>query len=204
MPLRAQDAPEPALGTVIVDAMAPAPGQFHWTPHVAPAGQVLVLVSLPEQRAYVYRAGSLIGVSSVSTGTAAKPTPTGTFEILQKKPMHRSNLYNDAPMPFMQRLTWDGIALHAGHVTGKPASHGCVRLPLEFAKLLFAETEKGGIVVIADEASHPADVVYPGARAPVDTYTGQPLVSDETRVAGAEAPTTAPGYAGMATTALPR
>ena len=182
-PLHAQSVPaSPPAGDDASIAALQA-GDYLWTPDAAPAGQVLVVVSLPEQRAYVYRAGVRIGVSSVSTGTATHPTPTGVFEILQKKVDHRSNLYNDAPMPYMQRLTWDGIALHAGKVTGRPASHGCVRLPRAFAQLLYAETDKGGIVVIADDASHAADVVHPGATAPVDTYTGLPLQGDSDRIA---------------------
>jgi hypothetical protein len=173
--LHAQSLPASPVAIDDASIAALADGDYLWAPGVAPAGQVLVVVSLPEQRAYVYRAGIRIGVSSVSTGTATHPTPTGVFEILQKQVDHRSNLYNDAPMPYMQRLTWDGIALHAGKVTGRPASHGCVRLPHAFAEALFAETEKGGIVVIADDASHTAEVVHPGATAPVDIYTGMPL-----------------------------
>ena len=168
----ASDTLVPVAATA-TDALAP--GEFEWTPDAAPQGQVLVVVSIPEQRAYVYRGGTRIGVSTVSTGTDAHPTPTGVFEILQKKKMHHSNLYNDAPMPWMQRLTWDGIALHSGRIPGYPASHGCVRLPDGFAAKLFAETEKGGIVVIADENSHDYAVVHPGLRSPVDTYSGLPL-----------------------------
>lgn len=154
------------------------PGEFLWTPERAAPGQLVVVVSLPTQRAHVYRNGVRIGVSTVSTGTASHPTPTGTFEILQKKRMHHSNLYNNAPMPFMQRLTWDGIALHAGKIPGYPASHGCVRLPLAFAEALYAETERGMLVVIADETSHDMAVAYPGPRAPVDAYSGAPLQDD--------------------------
>ncbi len=166
------------------------PGEFSWTPERATAGQLVIVVSLPEQRAHVYRNGVRIGVTTVSTGTPEHPTPTGTFEILQKKEMNYSNLYNNAPMPFMQRLTWDGIALHAGKIPGYPASHGCVRLPIAFAKKLYGETERGMLVVIADETSHGANVVYPGERAPVDTYSGQPLLeeSDMSRQVASAAP----------------
>ena len=185
-PLQAQSLPASPVALDDASIAALEAGGYLWAPETAPAGQVLVVVSLPEQRAYVYRAGVRIGVSSVSTGTATHPTPTGVFEILQKKVDHRSNLYNDAPMPYMQRLTWDGIALHAGKVTGRPASHGCVRLPRAFAEALYAETEKGSIVVIADDASHAADVVHPGATAPLDTYTGLPLQGDADRIAQLE------------------
>jgi len=110
------------------------------------------VVSLAEQKAYVYRAGKLIGVTTVSTGKRGHRTPTGSFTILQKRRKHFSNLYNNAPMPNMQRLTWTGIALHAGALPGYPASHGCVRLPMEFSKLLFAVTELGGRVHIVADA----------------------------------------------------
>ena len=101
------------------------------------------MVSIPLQRAYVYRGGALIGVTTVSTGKPGHRTPTGKFDILQKRAKHFSNLYNNAPMPFMQRLTWGGIALHAGQIPGRPASHGCVRLPLDFARNLFGVTSDG-------------------------------------------------------------
>jgi hypothetical protein len=168
--------------TTLALAMAPAlatdtlePGDWRWHPAAAPGGPMVAVVSLPEQRIHVYRNGVRIGLSTVSTGKPGHETPTGTFSILQKKRMHRSNLYDDAPMPFMQRLTWDGIALHAGRVAGEPASHGCVRLPREFAEKLYEATDKGMTVVIADYASHEAAVVTPDERAPVDPYTGAPV-----------------------------
>ena len=152
-----------------------APGDFIWEPGRAGPGQLVVVVSLPEQRAHVYRNGIRIGISTISSGKPGKETPTGTFEILQKKRMHHSNLYNNAPMPFMQRLTWDGIALHAGEIPGYPASHGCIRLPAAFAEALYEETARGMLVVVADTASHGTAVAYPGPQAPVDAYSGAPL-----------------------------
>jgi len=131
------------------------PGEFIWAPELAPDGPMVMVVSLNRQQAYVYRNGVRIGVSTVSTGKKGNETPTGVFTILQKKQEHYSNLYNNAPMPFMQRLTWDGIALHAGHLPGRPASHGCVRLPLAFAKALFGETTTGMTVVVTNEAPSP-------------------------------------------------
>jgi lipoprotein-anchoring transpeptidase ErfK/SrfK len=125
-----------------------APGEFVWKPERAQAGAVEIVVSIPLQRVYVYRGGTLIGLSTVSTGKKGHRTPTGSFTILQKRPRHFSNLYNNAPMPFMQRLTWDGIALHAGQIPGHPASHGCVRLPLAFARHLFGVTQLGASVHI--------------------------------------------------------
>ena len=113
---------------------------------------VSVLVSIADQRAYVYRGDRLVAVSTVSTGMDGHDTPTGEFTILQKNATHRSNIYDGAPMPYMQRLTWDGIALHAGKIPGHRASHGCVRLPLAFAKQLFKVTQMGASVRVTDEA----------------------------------------------------
>ncbi|OHE79312.1 MAG: hypothetical protein A2X76_00525, partial [Lysobacterales bacterium GWF1_69_6] len=146
--------PLAASPPVAAPAVAPLqllPGEYLWLPELAPKGPLLVLVSLPEQRAYVYRNGVRIGVATVSTGKKGYETPTGVFTILQKKREHYSNLYDDAPMPFMQRLTWDGLALHTGRVPGYPASHGCVRLPDGFARKLFDVTERGMTVVIINE-----------------------------------------------------
>ena len=125
------------------------------------------MVSLPEQIAKVYRNGVRIGVAKVSTGKPGHLTPTGIFTILNKDKDHRSKKYNDAPMPYSERLTWDGIALHAGGLPGYPESHGCVHLPSRFAELLFGVTSVGITVVIANDASAPADVAHPPFLAPV-------------------------------------
>jgi hypothetical protein len=101
----------------------------------------------------VYRNGIQIGRSTISSGAGKKATPTGVFEILQKKEEHYSNIYNNAPMPYMQRLTWSGIALHAGKLPGYPASKGCIRLPYDFSQRLFTATKMGGVVIIANEKS---------------------------------------------------
>ena len=150
------------------------PGEYLWMPELAPQGPVVIVVSLPEQMAYVYRNGVRIGVSTISSGKKGNETPTGVFTILQKRKEHYSNLYDNAPMPFMQRLTWDGIALHAGKLPGYPASHGCVRLPKPFAEKLFTVTDYGMTVVVADEASTAPTVAYPGLFAPVDPKSGKP------------------------------
>ncbi len=139
------------------------PGQFTWHPEVSPKGPVLVVVSLPQQRAYAYRNGVLIGRSTISSGKEGHETPTGVFTVLEKRRVHESNIYKGASMPNMQRLTWSGIALHAGKLPGHPASHGCVRLPLEFSRLLFEVTRSGTTVVIADDTSDSALVSHPGA-----------------------------------------
>lgn len=136
--------------SVVQTVHAMKPGDYLWAPEIAPAGPVMIIISLPDQRAYVYRNGVPIGVSTVSTGKEGHATPTGVFTILQKRVDHKSNLYNSAPMPYMQRLTWDGIALHAGNLPGYPASHGCVRLPKAFAQKLYEVTNLGLTVIITD------------------------------------------------------
>ncbi|MFD1951271.1 L,D-transpeptidase [Sphingomonas arantia] len=138
------------------------PGEFLWAPEIAPAGPVTIIVSLKTQKAYAYRNGVAIGVSTVSTGTEGFATPTGVFTVLQKDADHVSNLYKDAAMPFMQRLTWGGIAMHAGNLPGYPASHGCIRMPLAFAKALFGITRMGITVVITQDALVPVVVPTPG------------------------------------------
>ncbi len=139
------------------------PGDYLWAPEASPDGPLMIVVSLEKQRAFVYRNGVLIGVSTVSTGAPGHTTPTGIFTILQKKVDHRSNLYNDAPMPFMQRLTWSGVAMHAGHLPGFPASHGCIRLPFDFAQKLFAITQLGLTVIITDAGAIPRFAPGPSA-----------------------------------------
>ncbi len=138
------------------------PGEFVWEPQRAPEGPVVMIVSIPEQVVHVYRGGVEIGMSSCSTGKPGHRTPTGVFTILEKQRQHVSSIYKGAQMPNMERLTWGGIALHAGNLPGYPASHGCVRLPLKFSSLLFEVTHLGVVVIVADERTQPANVVHPG------------------------------------------
>ncbi len=142
------------------------PGEFIWEPERSPAGPVVMIVSLPEQLAHVYRNGVEIGRSSCSTGKPGHRTPTGVFTILEKQRQHVSSIYKGAQMPNMERLTWGGIALHAGNLPGFPASHGCIRLPLKFSALLFEVTHNGSAVIIADERTQPGSVVHPGVLMP--------------------------------------
>jgi lipoprotein-anchoring transpeptidase ErfK/SrfK len=157
----AADAPSPSpLPPMAVPPGEPSPAPplpARSRPAVAPAvaapalpgdGPVRIVVSLSQQKAFVYKAGALVAASPVSTGRRGHETPTGTFPILEKQVHHRSNKYSNAPMPFMQRLTAYGIALHAGHLPGYPASHGCIRLPWGFAKKLYGLTGNGTIVTI--------------------------------------------------------
>lgn len=138
------------------------PGEFTWHPERQQSGSVAVVVSIPEQRVHVYRNGIRIGVSTCSTGKQGHETPTGVFVVLQKDKHHKSSTYNDAPMPNMNRLTWSGIALHAGKLPGYPASHGCVRLPIEFSERLFGITHLGTPVIISGAHADPKELVHPG------------------------------------------
>jgi hypothetical protein len=160
-----------------VDENQLKPGEFVWLPAVQPdtGAPLMIIVNLSAQRAYVYRDGEPIAVTTISTGRPGRETPTGTFEILAKERMHHSNIYDDAAMPFMQRLTWSGLTLHAGHLPGYPASHGCVRLPEKFAQQLFDLTETGETVVISDDGS--AEAL---ARAGLDMQVDLPANSAST------------------------
>lgn len=128
------------------------PGHYVWQPERASSGPVEIVVSLSQQLVYVFRSGEPIGLASISSGTELDPTPVGRFRILQKKRTHFSSKYDNAPMPYMLRLTWYGLALHGGHNPGYPASHGCIRLPLKFAEKLFAAAALGATVLITDDA----------------------------------------------------
>lgn len=114
-----------------------------------PQGPLLILVSIEQQRLKIYDDRGLFAESPISSGTKDHPTPMGVFSIIQKSKWHRSNLYSSAPMPFMQRITWSGVALHAGELPGYPASHGCIRLPAQFAARLWNWSKLGARVIVA-------------------------------------------------------
>jgi hypothetical protein len=146
---------------VLAVAAALKPGEYVWAPELSTEGSALLVVNLATQRAVLFRNGVPIAASTVSTGKEGHETPTGVFTILQKRKEHYSNLYNSAPMPNMQRLTWDGIALHAGNLPGYRASHGCIRLPMDFSKLLFDVTSLGMTVVITSVPAVPQNSEAP-------------------------------------------
>ena len=141
-----------ATGCLTVPPAAPAPSVAakkparDWT--TMPGREIRILVSIPQQKAWVFDGAALLATAPVSTGKRGHETPAGRFHILQKAVHHRSNRYSNAPMPFMQRLTETGIALHAGHLPGYPASHGCIRLPWGFAKRLYGLTGGGTRVTV--------------------------------------------------------
>ncbi|HEY5711645.1 MAG TPA: L,D-transpeptidase family protein [Allosphingosinicella sp.] len=169
--------PAPAAVPAAMDPAALRPGHYVWQPERSPTGRVEIVVSIPQQVAYIYRGGTLIGLTTVSTGRPGHATPTGRYPIMEKHREHYSNLYNNAPMPFMQRLTMGGIALHAGQIPGRPASHGCVRLPLDFARILFGVTERGTTVHILDRAPTPASALAVARGEPVPLTRGSLVVA---------------------------
>lgn len=124
------------------------PGHFLWHDVPASVGPERVVISLGDQLAYLYRGNTMMAVASISTGRPGHDTPSGVFEILNKETMHHSKKYDNAPMPFTQMITSYGVALHAGHNPGEAASHGCIRMPLAFAKKLFTVTDVGTPVLI--------------------------------------------------------
>ncbi|WP_439400443.1 L,D-transpeptidase family protein (plasmid) [Bradyrhizobium sp. PMVTL-01] len=127
-----------------------------------PAGDpVLAIVSLQRQRITIYDAQGWILRAPVSSGQKGRETPSGIFSVIEKQAEHYSNLYDDASMPHMQRLTWSGIALHGGHLPGYPASHGCIRMPFDFAARLFDATQLGLRVIVAPTDVAPVEVVHP-------------------------------------------
>lgn len=154
-------------------------GEFTWAPDIAPSGPITVLVSLDEQRAYTYRNGLLIGVTTVSTGKPGHETPTGVFTTKLKDKDHHSSKYNNAAMPYTQKITNDGVALHAGGIPGYPESHGCVHLPSEYARLLFEAAPLGMTVVIADAKSEPSIVDHPPFLSPI---TDKGLLAENARL----------------------
>ena len=123
-------------------------GQYLWRDVPESAGPQRIVVSISDQIAYVYRGNTLMAVASISSGRPGHDTPTGVFQVLDKQPMHHSNKYDNAPMPWMEEITDYGVALHAGYNPGHPDSHGCIRLPSAFAKKLYSVTSVGTPVLV--------------------------------------------------------
>src|ERR1700730_6395003 len=122
---------------------------------------IMAIVSLRDQRITVYDATGWIVRAPVSSGQKGRETPAGIFSVIQKEAEHYSNLYDDAYMPHMQRITWSGIALHGGPLPGFPASHGCIRMPYDFAERLFDATKLGMRVIIAPNNVAPVEIARP-------------------------------------------
>lgn len=152
-----------------------------------PQGQLHIVVNVSSQRLSLYANGTLAARSAVSTGMRGHSTPTGVFSIIQKRRFHHSNIYSGAPMPFMQRITWSGIALHQGVVPGYPASHGCIRLPADFAQFLWKTTKIGARVIVARNDVEPYPFSHPLLPMPKSTKTSDAqLVQPAVKTAQAE------------------
>ena len=129
-------------------------------PEKLPPGPLHVVISIKQQRMTLYANGQPFAQSPVSTGVPGHPTPQGVFSVIQKNLHHRSNIYSAAPMPYMQRITWSGVAMHEGKLPGYPASHGCIRLPREFAQRLWGITRIGARVIIAQDDVVPSAIAH--------------------------------------------
>ena len=124
------------------------PGEYVWAASIPKEGETRIVIDRLTQMAYVYRADKLVGAATVSTATVGRITPLGNWSVLEKHPFYRSKKYDNAPMPFMQRIDSYGIAMHGGKNPGYPASHGCIRMPMKFAEKLYGLTKVGSKVVI--------------------------------------------------------
>ena len=168
-------------------------------PATEPNAPLLAIVGLAEQRVTIYDATGKIMQSPVSSGQSGLETPAGIYSVVQKEEDHTSNIYDDASMPFMERITWTGIALHAGDLPGYPASHGCVRMPYDFAQELYSLTKLGLRVVVAREDIAPADIASPSFFKPKEQARGTPAAAS----ADQRSPADAADSLTVATTALP-
>lgn len=143
-----------------------------------PQGPVIISISIDQQKLRIYDANGLFAETPVSTGMKGHPTPMGVFSVIQKDRLHHSNIYSGAPMPYMQRITWSGIAIHAGVLPGYPASHGCIRMPMAFAMKMWNWTKMGArVVVTPGEMTPPASFAHPLLAAV--KVAPQPMAADE-------------------------
>ncbi|MGC2046978.1 MAG: L,D-transpeptidase, partial [Pseudolabrys sp.] len=161
----------------------------------ASKGPLQIIVSIADQRISLYENGALVARSSVSTGVQGHPTPLGVFSVLSKQKWHRSNIYSAAPMPYMQRITWSGIALHAGDLPGYPASHGCIRLTNDFAIRLWHLTKRGTRVIIAHEDVRPVEIANPQLFVPKARVASASLESGTATLTSNDSVTTATTHA---------
>ena len=142
-----------------------------------PQGPLIIAISIDQQKVRVYDANGFFAESPVSTGMKGHPTPMGVFSIIQKHKLHHSNIYSGAPMPFMQRITWSGVAMHAGVLPGYPASHGCIRMPMAFAVKMWNWTKMGARVIVTPGEMTPANFSHPLLVA--QKVVPQPVIADE-------------------------
>jgi lipoprotein-anchoring transpeptidase ErfK/SrfK len=142
-----------------------------------PQGPLIIAISINQQRLKIYDAHGVFAESPVSTGMRGHPTPMGVFSVIQKHKFHRSNIYSNAPMPYMQRITWSGVAMHAGVLPGYPASHGCIRMPMAFAIKMWNWTRMGARVVVTPGELTPATFAH--ALLPSQKVAPQPIAAVE-------------------------
>jgi hypothetical protein len=159
------------------------------------------VVSIGKQQVSVFDADGRLTGAPISSGRVGFPTPTGVFSVVQKKRIHYSNLYESAPMPNMQRITWSGVAMHAGVLPGYPASHGCIRLPHSFSNKLYGLTQLGTRVIVTRDPVEPVSFTHP------DLFVALPPVGDPAAPAAANpgqateaSPTLRPTEVAQATT----
>lgn len=126
-----------------------------------PQGPLVIAISIDRQRVTVYDPNGVFAESPVSTGMKGHPTPMGVFSVIQKHKFHHSNIYSGAPMPYMQRITWSGVAMHAGVLPGYPASHGCIRMPMAFAVKMWNWTKMGARVIVTPGEMTPHSFSHP-------------------------------------------
>nr|WP_246661575.1 L,D-transpeptidase [Tardiphaga sp. vice304] len=159
-----------------------------------PVGPLVVAISVDQQRLKIYDANGLFAESPVSTGMKGHATPMGAFSVIQKNKYHKSNIYSGAPMPYMQRITWSGIAMHAGMLPGYPASHGCIRMPMAFATRMWGWTRMGARVVITPGEISPAPISHPllASRKPDPASAPVPMAAANGPTVKAELPATDP------------
>src|SRR5271169_6841191 len=162
-------------------------------------GPLQIYVSIDQQKLHLYSDGVHIADTSVATGVPGLPTPLGLFGIIQKQRYHESNIYSNAPMPFMERITWSGVALHEGESIGHRASHGCIRMPHDFAVQLYGLTRLGVPVVIADAELKPAEFADPQLFVRKDKPPEPAAVAAATPGTSASDAATAPGGDGSKT-----
>lgn len=157
-----------------------------------PNGPLIIVVSIDKQTLRVFDANGLLAETPVSTGMSGHSTPMGVFSIIQKSKWHRSNIYSGAPMPYMQRITWSGVALHAGVLPGYPASHGCIRMPTAFATKLWSWSRLGARVIVAPGELTPTDISHPALLAHAEQIAAK---AEPATASSVEAAATFPGSA---------
>lgn len=145
-----------------------------------PQGPLIIAISINQQKVRIYDANGFFAESPVSTGMKGHATPMGVFSIIQKHKMHHSNIYSGAPMPFMQRITWSGVAMHAGVLPGYPASHGCIRMPMAFAQKMWNWTKMGARVIVTPGEMTPANFSHPLLVA--QKVVPQPVIADDPKL----------------------